>query len=267
MVLTSQPDNYTADLWLEGLSRLKNDLERAEHLQDILISHSTGGSASNSEYQALRKYFLSKREYESTLPDFVRIKRDLAQFWSFIKHKFSTYAERREFIWSTFSDLLNHLEKGASPISESLSSKKLSNFGANAVHREIQKGLERVKNDPEGAITIARTILESTCKFIADEMKIEYRDKNDLSVIYKAISKELRLSPDQHNEDIFKQILGGCSAVVNGLGTLRNRLGDAHGSGAARTKPSPRHAELAVNLAGSMAIFLVETYEAKKITF
>ena len=95
-----------------------------------------------------------------------------------------------------------------------------------------------------------------------DEKGIEYDDsKVDLPQLYHIVSKELNLSPSQHTEEVFKQILGGCSAIVNGLGTLRNRLGDAHGQGKNPVRPAPRHAELAVNLAGSVALFLVETWE------
>jgi Abortive infection C-terminus len=43
---------------------------------------------------------------------------------------------------------------------------------------------------------------------------------------------------------------------------LRNRLGDAHGQGKRPVKPAPRHAELAVNMAGSLASFLLATFEA-----
>jgi len=253
---------------MTNLDFLKNDLERTEYLQDILINHATGESADDAEYKNLRKYFLDHAEYENLLPDFVRVRRDLSQFWGFIKNKFGTYAERREFIWEKFSDLLNFVEKRSkNSVSESLSNKNLINFGTNAIHQEIQKGLERVRTDPEGAITLARTILESTCKFIADKRKIKYDDNTDLSAIYKSIAKELNLSPDQHSEDIFKQILGGCSGIVNGLGMLRNRFGDAHGKGPSKIKPASRHAELAVNLAGTMALFLIETYESKNLNF
>jgi hypothetical protein len=95
---------------------------------------------------------------------------------------------------------------------------------------------------------------------------IEFNETNiELSELYKMTAKELNLSPDQHNEPIFKQILGGCSGIVNGLGTLRNKYGDAHGSSPITVKPKPRHAELAVNLAGTMALFLISTYEAKTL--
>jgi hypothetical protein len=51
---------------------------------------------------------------------------------------------------------------------------------------------------------------------------------------------------------------------VEGLGSVRNRLGDAHGQGKKAVRPAPRHAELAVNLAGVMVIFLVRTWEFHK---
>ena len=38
-------------------------------------------------------------------------------------------------------------------------------------------------------------------------------------------------SGSQHTEDAFKRILGGATSVVEGLGSLRNKIGDAHGQG------------------------------------
>ena len=58
-------------------------------------------------------------------------------------------------------------------------------------------------------------------------------------------------------------ILGGCTAVVEGLGTLRNRLSDAHGKGKIAAKPQPRHAELAVNLSGALTQFVLSTWDAR----
>jgi hypothetical protein len=94
------------------------------------------------------------------------------------------------------------------------------------------------------------------CKHILDDRFASYDGNSiELHELYKLVAKELKLSPDQHNEQVFKQILGGCSGIVSGLGTLRNRLGDAHGKGKLPVKPAPRHAELAVNIAGSISKF------------
>jgi hypothetical protein len=125
------------------------------------------------------------------------------------------------------------------------------------------KALDRRHNDPDGAITAARTLLESVCKHILDERHVEYGDNADLPKLYGLTSKELNVAPSQHTEDAFKKILGGAHSVVDGLANLRNRLGDAHGQGKRPVKPLSRHADLAVNMAGSMASFLLATYEAK----
>src|SRR3546814_3064776 len=86
------------------------------------------------------------------------------------------------------------------------------------------------------------------------------------SDLYRKLSKALQLAPDDHSERVYRQILGNCQCVVESLGALRNELGDAHSGGPKRARPAARHAELAVNLAGSMATFLVATWEARKVT-
>ena len=86
------------------------------------------------------------------------------------------------------------------------------------------------ENQPilKGRLLYQEPYWKSVCKHILDELKVDYNDKNiDLPALYKKTATELNLSTSQHTEPIFKQILGGCSGVVNGLGNLRNKLGDA----------------------------------------
>jgi hypothetical protein len=51
-----------------------------------------------------------------------------------------------------------------------------------------------------------------------------------------------------------------------GIGAIRSKIGDAHGQGKKQVRPAPRHAELVVNLAGSMATFMAATWEQAKKT-
>jgi len=132
------------------------------------------------------------------------------------------------------------------------------------IHKQWEKALERKKTDPEGAITTARTLIESILKHILDEKKIAYNENTDLSELYKEVAKSLNLAPEQHQEQIFKQILGGANGIISGLGSLRNKLGDAHGKSKTNIKPKERHGELAVNLAGTMALFLYKTYKEQE---
>jgi hypothetical protein len=244
------------------MEHLENDFEKAQYLQNLLINLATSGGADNAEYQELRQYFLDNTATKSLTPTWVRTNRDLSQFWQFIKYKFSTYAERRNFIWGEFSSLLEFLETGSKTPSDQTISEVLKRFNTESVQIIWAKALDRRQSDPEGAITSARTLLETVCKHILDEKSIEYNNKTDLPQLYHLVSIELNLSPSQYTEDVFKQILGGCSSIVNGLGTLRNRLGDAHGQGKKPVRPAARHAELAVNLAGAVALFIVETWES-----
>ena len=71
------------------------------------------------------------------------------------------------------------------------------------------------------------------------------------------------LSSTKQDEDL-KAVLGNCQPVVNYLGAIRNKIGDAHGQGKLAIKPKARHAELVVNLAGTMASFLVSTWDERQ---
>ena len=101
----------------------------------------------------------------------------------------------------------------------------------------------RTTSDPEGAITAARTLLETVCKYILDDCNVTYPDDADLPKLWALAAAELNLAPQQHDEKVFKAILGNVQSVVNYVGTIRNRLGDAHGRGRKPTKPKPRYAE------------------------
>ena len=131
------------------------------------------------------------------------------------------------------------------------------------VHVVWNKALERRHTDPEGAITSARTLLETVCKRVLDEIGGTYSEKDDLPSLYRAVAMALNIAPSQHTEEAFRRILGGATSVVEGLGSLRNKIGDAHGKGKAAVRPAARHAQLAVNLAGAMATFIVETWRER----
>jgi len=139
-------------------------------------------------------------------------------------------------------------------------SKAIQDFEPNHIGPRWRAALESRTSDPERAITLARTLLEDVCKWILHESGETWEENDDLPVLYKRTAKCLNLAPDDHAEQIFKQILSGCQSVINALGALRNKLGDAHSIGPKRIRPASRHAELAVNLSGAMSTFLISTW-------
>lgn len=143
-------------------------------------------------------------------------------------------------------------------------SEALAAFNPEHVHPRWLAALDRRSSDPEGAITLARTLMEDVCKWLLVETGGTWEETDDLPLLYRKLAKSLNLAPDSHTEQTFKQILGSCQSIIEGLGALRNKLGDAHSVGPKRVRPSARHAELAVNLAGTMATFLVSTWKARQ---
>lgn len=241
----------------------KQLVKEIETLKNLLIARATGQSFVDNFFE-IRAELTQHPLTKNKLPQFLHTCRTPDEFWGFIKPKFGSYAQRREFVRESFDSLLSDLERSDSTPSDQSNSPVLVSVDSEHVQLAWHKALERRVNDPEGAITMARTLLETVCKHILDEQKTIYDDKADLPKLYGLVTTALKLAPSQQTEQIFKQILGGCQAVVEGLGALRNKLGDAHGPGKLGVRPTPRHAELAVNLAGTMATFLIETVKVRK---
>src|SRR5439155_508305 len=235
--------------------------EKAERLQDILVSFSTGGHPTDEEYAQLRKDPLTEPSVKDLSHDFVSRFRHLREFWPFIQGKFPTYRERRRYLWEEFVPLLDMLERSKHPPASSSVSDALTALDSDVVHEHWQRALARLLDEPDGAITSSRTLLESVLKHILDDEGIQYDNGADLPRLCGLTMDALQLSPGKQTERLFRQILGACVAIVEGVGALRNKLGDAHGMSKVQPKPDARHAELAVNLAGAVATFLVATWQ------
>lgn len=241
-----------------------NLVNKVESLKIMLVPRATGGTGDDGEYIELRRVLISTPRIAKLIPQVVHICRNLSEFWGFIKPKFAKYAEREDYLRKQFHPLLTMLESESRTPSDAGITATVHAVSSSYIQEAWQKALERRATDSEGAITAARTLLESVCKHVLDASATAYDDDADLPKLYTLTSKQLKLSPSQHTEQLFKQMLGGCQTVVEGVGAMRNKHSDAHGKSASWTKPEARHAELAVNLSGAMATFLLQTWEAQK---
>ena len=119
--------------------------------------------------------------------------------------------------------------------------------------------------DFEGAITNARNLIESICKYILDDSGTEYDSKADLAALYKEATRLLNMHPSQHIEAAFRQILSGCFNIVQGFSTVRNELSDAHGKSTKKHyKPDERHAMFVVGTAKTLADFMYASFIERK---
>jgi hypothetical protein len=242
-------------------------LGQARMMENILLAACEGDRTHSGMYAQLRGMLVSDSTIKALLPDFVKNCRDINHFWSYAKGlptgNSGHWEKRRRHVRDGMTPLFDFLEqRNTSPV-DNVASDVLKSFDPDGVHAVWNRALERRHTDPEGAITSARTLLETVCKHVLDETGGTYTEKDDLPALYRAVAATLNIAPSQHTEEAFKRILGGATSVVEGLGSLRNKIGDAHGKGKAAVRPVPRHAQLAVNLAGAMATFIVETWRER----
>jgi hypothetical protein len=241
--------------------------QAAEQLMNLMVSLTYDVGVDGADYRQARSTLLGDQSASKLVPEFIRTARDPAAFHALVLGRqladFAT-SERELYIRDAFEPLLSALEQFVTAPIDGLVAEASAALNAAAAEATWTKALARRQADPEGAITVARTLLESVCKTILDDLGATYGRGDDLPKLYHEVSTELNLAPSLHVEQQFKQILGGVTSVVQGLGSLRNQQSDAHGQGRKRYRPSARHAALAVNLAGSTAVFLMQTWEARQ---
>lgn len=250
------------------MSSPEEQSEVVVQLRTVLLARATGGGDRDhfQEYHRLRRRLIGEEgdEVRDLLPAFVRSCRTLEEFWHHIKNSYPDYQGRRDYLHREFTPLLDFLEgippESGQPLFSILSS--LPDW--EHVTHEWNKARRRLASDPDGAITSARALLESVCKHILDDADVSYKADDSLPNLYFLAVQELNLAPSQHKEEAFKKILGNAQAVVNELAALRNDQGDAHGKGQKAYRPAPRHAELAIGFAGTIASFLVATWQQRK---
>lgn len=240
----------------------EDPLECAMHLKTNILGLTTSGG-SDAAYRAARTQLMQDAKTKSLLPDFVRLSMDsnaLSEALSAVASGPGSWVKRRAHVHEGFAPFLSFLETGPGAADATITNGLVS-YDAPAVQAVWTKALDRRSDDPEGAVTAASTLLEEVCKHIIEDNGGTWEAKWNTPKLYSEASQILNLAPTQHQAEIFKTILGNCQSIVQGIGTLRNRDSDAHAGGRTKVRLKPRHAALAVNLAGGMALFLIETWQ------
>lgn len=236
-----------------------------ETMKTRCIQMATGGEFSYEKYEEDRSKLMSYPELSGLVPDWLIKSRYGQQYWNFISSKLRTYAERRIFLRSAFDEMLEEIKTGtARPVTLSLDL-NLKKIDSDIINSDWKKVIHRSQSDPEGAITASKAMFESVLKYVLDKEGVKYTKNDDLIDLYKKTKKVINLDPKNHNVETFKQILTGITSVVQGFGSLRNDYGDAHGKGAQSFIPEQRHAELVINLVGSLSAFIIDTYNTQVI--
>ena len=148
-------------------------------------------------------------------------------------------------------------------------SDRLMKEGISAVEAEYRRAYSQIESDPPAAVTAACAILEAVCKTYLDAEGVDPPGKQVLGQLWSTTAHHLGLSPKDVADLDLKRILSGLSSIADGVAALRTHEGSAHGHSNTRVRTrgyrlAPRHARLAVHAAHTMALFVLETWEARK---
>lgn len=152
--------------------------------------------------------------------------------------------------------LLQQWSGKPTPLDESIDD-LLGRIPGHSIREKWEKALSRRITDPSGAITAARALLETTLKWII-EQRGGKPTENNKELFNKAIDA---LGLVVKGKPIEKTIVG-LDSIIWGIGDMRNKHGDAHGAASDAIPPTKSEAGFCVNLAGSVALYLLEEFEA-----
>lgn len=244
-------------------------LEVAEDLKKLLLGHIQHAGGDETQYTTLRRQLLAIRQLTSLIPEFVKtdttlheVRRRAQKLQGGTNTNVASYETRRDWLAAEFRPLLEQLQRPQMSSVEEILAETLTTVDSAHIRAAWDKAIERRHGDPEGAITIARSLIEAVCKHVLGAGN--YSNKDELPDLYKKAARVLRLTDDGFADESLKQVMRGCVQIVHGLGEFRNKLGDAHGKGPVEPLANILQAELAVTTAGAMATFLLSTWESKQ---
>lgn len=128
------------------------------------------------------------------------------------------------------------------------------------VNEQIKKCQSKIdEGDFNGAITNARTLIEAIfIEIIERHEGLESKNDGDIDNLWKKVRKIMKLEVDKQTlPEYVIQILSGLDTAIRGLAGLANNAGDRH---ATKFKTRKHHAKLGVNLAMTIADFLLDSW-------
>ena len=251
---------------LKGTMELSPLLEVAEELKKQLLHHVQQGGGDEARYAVLRRRLLQERRLTALIPGFLKSDTTLQEVRQRSQRldgssgsQVAPYSVRRTWIVEEFQPLLDLLQQPQLSTVEEVLAESLGTVDSVHVRKTWDKAIERRQVDPDGAITIARSLIEAVCKHVLGAGN--YDRAADLPVLYKQAAKSIGLTDDGYADEALKQVMRGCVQIVHGVGEFRNKMGDAHGKGPQDPTADVLQAELAITVAGAMATYLLSTWE------
>jgi hypothetical protein len=127
------------------------------------------------------------------------------------------------------------------------------------------KCMERMQSEPDAAITLSRTLVESTLKWLAHDAGNDLEKNLSMPKLFDVCMDAIGHAKGTADEEIGAvELVSGIDQMLTGLAKLRNKRGNAHGRKPGQPSATRRHARLAVLASVALSLYLVEAREAVK---
>lgn len=137
------------------------------------------------------------------------------------------------------------------------------------VSKQIQLMHSSIENYPHLALGTAKELIETCCKHILSDVKIEFDRDWDIAKLVKTTNLNIDLIPFDIEESVIAKsaiakILGGISNIVHGISELRNAYGTGHGHIPDFKNLDSIYIKLAVSTSSQLAIFYLSLHNIMK---
>jgi len=175
------------------------------------------------------------------------------------------YSEKYSDLYTKCKKILTELPYNNAHITLSAETIK-EKYSSNYLNQQINLMVKMIDENPTEAIGKSKELIETCCKNILENEKIEYDPKSDVNTLIKLTMKTLEIHVDSVSDsnpeaETIKKILGSLSGIAGGISELRNSHGSGHGKDINYQGLTTRHADLAVGSSVALVKYLWDTYE------
>jgi len=150
------------------------------------------------------------------------------------------------------------------PISSEI--KNVLKWDYKRAYESFDKAIKQIEEDPDLAISMANSTLESIIKHILENADIttKYNPKDTLGKLCESLLKEFQMFPNSDLPSEVKTIGSSLISVANHIETLRSTKTRAHGKAKKDYLiDDPLYAYFIINSVSTVGLFLINFYEKK----
>ncbi len=177
------------------------------------------------------------------------------------------YDKGHSYQYKKCKEIIQRMTSNESPLAPA-AEELIEKFSSDYLSKHIRLMIDMQDKNPTEAIGKAKELIESCCKTILDDLKIDWDKDWTVAKLAGTTMEQLKLMPSDIPDSAaaatsMKALLGNLLQVATRMAELRNPYGSGHGKSASYKGLEPRHAKLAVGATITFVTFLWETHERR----